>query len=114
LVRAFQKELKKYNPKAKVFASDANPILSAACHVSDGYFEVPRIDDSNYFKVLEHICISNNITLVIPTIDTELLPMTKQKHLFQTKGIRFLVSDEEFVLKCRDKRQIHDFFTSYS
>jgi carbamoyl-phosphate synthase large subunit len=38
--------------------------------------------------------------------------MTKQKHLFQTKGIRFLVSDEEFVLKCRDKRQIHDFFTS--
>ena len=48
LVRAFQKELVKVFPEAKVFASDADPILSAPCHVADQYFNVPRLDDNQY------------------------------------------------------------------
>jgi carbamoyl-phosphate synthase large subunit len=110
LVRAFQKELNKVNYKAKVFAADANPIASSACHAADDFFKVPRLDDPTYFEVLESICTQNNITLVIPTIDTELLPLSNKKKEFLEKGILFLVSDHKLVEKCRDKRQIHDFF----
>lgn len=114
LVRAFQKELNKVDFRAKVFAADANPVASSACHVADDFFEVPRLDDPGYFDILEKICLENHITLVIPTIDTELLLMAKERASFLEKGIRFLVADESFVLKCRDKRKIHDFFDSHS
>lgn len=113
LIRSFQKEVKKINPEAKVFAADANPVLSSACHVADEFFKVPRLDNPDYFVVLKEICLKNGITLVIPTIDTELLPMATHKEEFIELGIRFLVSDEEFVQKCRDKRKIHDFFSSH-
>lgn len=113
LVRSFQKEIKKINENAKVYATDANPILSSACHVADDFFQVPRLDNPDYFKVLKQICIENNIGLVVPTIDTELLPMAQHKGGFLELGIRFLVSETEFIQKCRDKRKIHDFFTSH-
>ena len=112
LIRAFQAELNKFNYKAKVFAADANPVSSSACHVADDYFQVPRLDNPNYFRELEKVCLENKITLVIPTIDTELLMMSQRKKEFLSKGIHFLVADEDFVLKCRDKRQIHEFFRS--
>ena len=112
LVRAFQTELKKINPEAKVFAVDASPMLSSACQVSDGYFKVPRLDNADYFDILLDICLKNNITLMVPTIDTELLPMAKQKEEFLKKGIQLLVAGESFINKCRDKRLIHDFFES--
>jgi len=34
LVRAFQKELRAFDNKAKVYTVDMNPILAPACHVS--------------------------------------------------------------------------------
>jgi carbamoyl-phosphate synthase large subunit len=110
LVRAFQTELNKLNFKAKVFAADSNPVASAACHVADDFFKVPRLDNPSYFDQLKKICLENEIGLVVPTIDTELLLMSKRKSEFLAQGIQFLVSNEELVLKCRDKRQIHDFF----
>ena len=110
LVRAFQQELKKLDENAQVFAADASPVESSACHAADGYFQVPRLDNPDYFIALEKICKENHISLVIPTIDTELLPMAQRKEEFLAKGIRFIVADELFVQKCRDKRQIHDFF----
>jgi len=113
LVRAFQAEIKNINPHGKVFAVDVNPMLSAACQVADGFFRVPSLKDATYFVKLKSICLENNIGLVIPTIDTELLPMTRHKASFKEVGIRLLVAEEDFVLKCRDKRRIHDFFMQH-
>ena len=110
LLRAFRNELKKIDHLSRVYAADANPYLSSACHEADGYFRVPRLDNPNYFQELEKICVENKIGLVVPTIDTELLAMAERKEEFLAKGIRFLVADTAFVEKCRDKRQIHDFF----
>ena len=39
--------------------------------------------------------------------------MAKRKKEFIEKGIKFIVSDKDFVLKCRDKRQIHTFFETH-
>lgn len=113
LVRAFQKELKTIYPNAKVFAADANPELSAACHAADNYFKVPHLSEDNYIKHLISKCIENNIKLIIPTIDTELLLLSQNKNIFSEKGIHCIVSSTEFVKKCRDKRVIHTFFESH-
>lgn len=110
LVRAFQKELKKHNPNAKVYTVDLNPILAPACHVSDGYKKVSRATTESYIIDLLRICEEWNIKMIIPTIDTELLILARNKHLFVDKGIHAIVSELDFIEACRDKRIINKFF----
>jgi len=112
LVRAFQKELKKQYPEAKVYASDADPILSSACQVADGYFTVPRQGDPDYFDILIKNCVERDIKLMIPTIDAELLPLSKNKKRLEDHNIQAIISSPDFVGKCRDKREIHTFLAS--
>ena len=110
LVKAFKTELTKLISNSKVFTVDLEPELSAACHVSDKSFTVPKVNDPNYIKSLLFLCAENNIKLIIPTIDTELLILSKNKNKFLEKGVVVVVSSIDFVKKCRDKYSIHDFF----
>lgn len=114
LVRAFQKELKKHYPEAKVLAADANPKLSGACYAADDFFEVPRLDNPNYIDSLLKKCKEYNVSLIIPTIDTELLLLAKNKNFLENNGVQPVIASESFIEKCRDKRVIHDFFESHN
>ncbi len=113
LVRAFQKELKKIYPQAKVIAADADSSLSAACHAADSYFKVPRLDNPEYINSLIAHCKDHQIKLVVPTIDTELLLLSKNKELLEKNSITPIIASVEFIEKCRDKRVIHEFFESH-
>lgn len=112
LVKAFQKEVKKLNVKAKVFCTDLEPNLSSACVVADDSFQVSRVTDDGYLKELLDLCLVNQVKIVIPTIDTELKVLAENKLLFTENGITIIVSDIDFIKKCRDKRLIHSFFDS--
>ncbi|WP_127138962.1 ATP-grasp domain-containing protein [Flagellimonas oceanensis] len=112
LLQAFQKELKKITPDGKVYAADANPILSAACRVSDDFFMVPRLDDESYVSTLIENCKQRNIGLVVPTIDHELMLLAENKERFLENGITVLVSKPDFVKKCRNKKVTHEYFES--
>lgn len=104
LVRMFQKELKRSFPNSKVYTADMNPKMAPAGYVSDGCFKVPRCTDENYMDRLRDICVENDISIIVPTIDTELLPLTNNKDFFKEKGISVIVPDVNFVKICRDKR----------
>ena len=110
LVRSFQTELKKYFENGQVFTTDLNPVLAPACHVSDQSFTVSRVTSPEYIDQLLHFCLNNQIKLVVPTIDTELLILSENIEYFKKQGIHLLVSDPELVHECRDKRQINQFF----
>lgn len=110
LLQAFQKELKKFVKDGKVYAADANPLLSAACQIADDCFEVPRLDDDTYIESILEECTKRDIKLIIPTIDHELLLLAEHKQLFAEKGIIVLVSDPDLVRKCRNKKVTHEFF----
>lgn len=110
LVRSFQKELKTLYPQGKVYTADSSPMLSAACQVADSYFKTPKLDEPDYINLLINLCKTYNIRLIIPTIDTELLDLAKNKNRFHKEGIIVVISSVEFVTKCRDKRLIHQFF----
>lgn len=112
LVKAFQKELKKSFPQSKVFASDADPKLAAACYIADQSFAVPRLDDSNYVPFLINQCKLNDISLIIPTIDTELLILSQYRDQFIANGIFPLVASQDFILTCLDKRLTHPYFNA--
>lgn len=110
LIKSFQFELKKIFPQSKVFTTDLNPSLAPACHISDGYFQVPRVTAESYIDDLIKICINNDINLIIPTIDTELLTLSNNEQKFKLNNIFPLVSDYEFIQKCRDKRLTNQLF----
>jgi carbamoyl-phosphate synthase large subunit len=110
LVRAFQKELNKLYPGKMVFTTDMVPELSAACNVSDKYFRVKRVTDPGYIDELMNICIVNDIKMIVPTIDTELLILAQNKKRFCESGIYVIISSTWFIEQCRDKRKTNLFF----
>ncbi len=114
LVRSFQIELKKVFPTSKVFTAEANPEWSSACRVSDGFFVLPRVDNENYVNSIFGLCKQNEIKIVIPTIDTELLVLSRLKNLFSLHNIEIIVSDFDLVSKCRDKRLTNLLFNELS
>lgn len=110
LVRAFQTEVKREFENGKVYTIDMNPNLAPACIISDGYKEVKRVTDINYIEDLIAICIDWQIKLIVPTIDTELLILSRNRYKFNNLGIKIVISDEKFIAICRDKRMTNLFF----
>jgi carbamoyl-phosphate synthase large subunit len=100
--------------KAKVFATDLNPFLSAACQIADQSFEICRCSDPEYPSQLLEQCILHGIRLVIPTIDTELQALSESREIFKSEGVEIAVSDPELVRQCRDKRRTANLFSSLS
>ncbi len=113
LVRIFQETLKQFFPEGKVFTADMNPDLAPAAYVSDGCFEVPRCTSEDYIESLLTICLGNEIGLVVPTIDTELARLSANKEIFNQYGIVVSISDYDFIMKCRDKRNTSGFFEKH-
>lgn len=95
---------------AKVLTTDLRPELSSACVISDGSFAVPRVTAEDYLPSLLKICEENEIGLIVPTIDPELLVLAENRERLAAAGVQCVVSDSAFVRICRDKRLTHDFF----
>lgn len=110
LIRFFKAEAERLMPGSKVFAADARPQLSSACMVADDYFEIRRVTASGYIEELLGKCIENQIKLVIPTIDTELLVLAQNRELFAQNGIVVVISEYDKVAIFRHKRKTHHFF----
>jgi carbamoyl-phosphate synthase large subunit len=110
LVRSFKTELKLIFSDSKVYTTDSSPEKSAACRVSDGYFKVPHVTHYDYIGELLQIAIDNNIKLIIPTIDTELLVLSQNIELFKEYNIEVLVSDCDNIKTLINKRLTNNFF----
>ena len=110
LVKCFKDNIKGMERcNGKVISVDASP-LAAALYLSDRHYIVPRISDSNYINILLNICRKEDIKLIIPTIDTELLILSQNKEIFKKKGIRIAISDTKVIEICSNKLKTFQFF----
>ena len=110
LVKCFKESIKGIEKvRGEIFAIDANP-LSAALYICDKYYIVPYVSDKNYISTLFKICKKENIKLIIPTIDTELLILSHNKKKFKEIGTIIVVSNSESIKICRDKLKTFKFF----
>lgn len=112
LLLAIKSEIKERGLNSRVLTTDLNPKISAACHVADQAFAISRVTEDGYMDQLLELCEEQEVGLVIPTIDTELLGLSLARSRFAEKGIQLVVSDEGLITKCRDKRQTAQFFAS--
>jgi carbamoyl-phosphate synthase large subunit len=110
LVESFKKESGKLDRNIKVICIDMNPELSPACHVADKFFQAPRVDSRGYIEYLKNLCVKNSICLVIPTIDTELLVLSKYREEFASLGINVIISGKDLIKSCRNKKHTSELF----
>lgn len=87
----------------KVYAADITETAPALCF-ADGKFIIPRISEADYVDALIDVCKKNEIALVVPTIDTELVTLAENKRRIEEEsGAKVLVSNAESVKICCDK-----------
>lgn len=110
LVKAFAKELKAIDNNGKVYVTDAFPKLSAAAQVAHKAFEVYKINNSAYIDLLLEICAQNNISLIIPTLDTELLGLSENRKKFSDINVQVVLSSQDFIKTCDNKLNTHRLF----
>ena len=75
----------------KVITTDID-YLSSGIHAADKCYRVPRTNDPNYIPALIRICQKENIDVVIPLLDLDILLFSRKRELFENEGIRLLIS----------------------
>lgn len=113
LLRRFERAVANVNSKAEVFVCDMNPLMSPACRSASRAFSVPSVLEADYADKLLEICLKNQVGMIVPTIDTELELLAKNKVLFAKHGIVIVVSDEKILSIANDKRLGHQFFQNH-
>lgn len=103
LVQSFQKAAKRLNIKSNVVGGDCSE-TAPAIYFADKKAILPRINEENYIEEIVNVCQRENISLVIPTIDTDLLLLSEERERIEAEsGAVVLISNTEVISICRDK-----------
>lgn len=109
LIQAFHNAANKKHIDIVIYGADFSPI-APALFFCDEKRTVCRIKDPQYISELLAICKKEQITLLIPTIDTDLLLLSQNKEQFEQIGTQVLISSPSAITICRDKRKTAEFF----
>lgn len=114
LVNCFKAARDRLGIEGKVIAADCSE-LAPALYFADGYSIVPRISEGFYYvDSIIKICNEEQIDLIVPTIDTELLLLSENKLFIETNTqAKLLISDDRVIQICRDKINTQKFMESY-
>jgi carbamoyl-phosphate synthase large subunit len=101
LVRAFQRAVAQHRG-GNVIVTDVNP-LSPAVHAANRAYRVPLASDPGYLDAILEIALGEGVSLVVPTIDDELVLFGRAVARFRQHGIRVAVSPPQTSELCEDK-----------
>lgn len=111
LMQAFRDAAETLQIDLKIYGADITDTAPALLFCDETIL-VPRISDNDYIPVLLGVCQKYKIDALIPTIDTDLLILAKNKNRFAEIGTKVVVSDVDKIALCRDKRLTADYFIS--
>jgi len=110
LVNSFKETAKKMGIQLKLVGVDSD-LSAPALYFCDSRHKVPKIKSHKYLDILIGICLKENIDLIIPTIDTELGLLSKNKDQIERKSkSKLLLSSFELVRTFQNKKKSADFF----
>ena len=112
LINAFKMVSKQLNTSSKIFITDLDLVRSPASYFADDSFKIGFFNDPSYINDLLEICLKNKISIIIPTLDTELILLSNSKSLFNDNGIDIVISDITLIEILRDKISTNTFFNS--
>ena len=112
LINAFKESSVQLKTKSKIFITDLNTERSPAAYFADESFNIGYFNDPNYINDLLEICLKNKVSIILPTIDTELILLANSKSVFKSNGIDIIISDLKLIKTLRDKINTNTFFNS--
>jgi len=112
LIQSFFRAARSLGLKGIFHAADVEPYFAAAC-VTQYAHRVPPSHSSEYVPSLLRLARRHRIDLVIPLIDSELLPLTNAADQFARFKCGVVVSSPEVVRTCRDKLKMFEFLARH-
>ena len=113
LIECFKSAAKELGVKSNIVAADLSD-MAPAIYFADRRYIIPRIGAPGYIDEIIKICIKEEISLIVPTIDTELLIMAQNKNFIEgSTGAKVLVSDMSVIEICRNKKNSQKFFEEH-
>lgn len=110
LVQRFAKARKKAGLDGIIVAADISN-TAPAIYYADKFYIIPRISDDKYIDAVIDVCQKENIKLIVPTIDTELLKLSQNREKIESKtNAKLHLSGNEVISICRDKNKTQQFF----
>ena len=109
LIQAFRTAALVLKKDIKIFGADITKTAPALAYCDDIKIVKP-MRDPGYIDSLLTICKEEKITIVIPTIDTDLLVLSQNKSKFEEIGVKVLISAPDKIQICRDKNNTSQFF----
>ena len=102
LIQAFRQASLSLGITTKIYGADMC-LTAPALAYCDYTRKVCGMSEPQYIYQLINICKKDKIDVLIPTIDNDLLILSRNKELFLELGVRVLVSDSDKIAICRDK-----------
>ena len=102
LLRAFRRAFEALSLSGRIVTTDVTE-LAPAWHEGDAAHLLPRSADPAFADALTRICSEEHVSLVIPLIDPDLLPLAQHREMIESSGARVLVSNARAIEICRDK-----------
>lgn len=109
LVQAFRSAALVLDKKIMIYGEDISDTAPALAFC-DRRLTICQIKDEGYIDKLLMKARDEQIDLIIPTIDTNLLVLAENRMRFEEKGIKILISSPDMVRICRDKNATSRFF----
>lgn len=103
LIECFREDAGRLGIPLRVLAADQHPECSPACLQADARFVVPQCTDAGYVPRLLEICAENEVGMLVPTIDPELVVLSAHQAEFAAIGTHVIVSQRDVVALCQDK-----------
>ena len=107
LIESFRQALSELGVRGRVLGVDAATEMAPAAYLVDRCFAVGRCCDPGFIDDVLKIAIEEDVCLIVPTIDTELLVYAANRQRFLEHGITVAVSAPETVRIACDKVETH-------
>jgi carbamoyl-phosphate synthase large subunit len=85
-----------------VVGMDANP-LSAGFKFTKERYIIPMASDPKFVEYMLETASEARFDVLIPTVDEELIALSKNRHKFEEKNVKLAVSDSQTILNTLDK-----------
>ncbi len=109
LLQAFRNAALVLNKNLKIYGTDMEYSAPALMYC-DYIRKVVPMKEDGYIDQLIEICKDEEIDLLIPTIDTDLLILSHNKERFEVVGTKVMISSPEMIQICRNKNITFQFF----
>ncbi|MBZ4646708.1 MAG: hypothetical protein JG777_2197 [Clostridia bacterium] len=111
LIQEFIKAKESKGISGKIVCADMSELVPAL-YFADKAYTIPAISDAKYMETLQDICKKEKISLIIPTIDTELEILADNVDKFHSIGTDVLISSIDTVRITQNKMETFKFFKS--